>query len=170
MKRLPVDADPSMHFRNHYQNAYVTRDLDKAISLTEVRYGVRGLVPVDLELDVVTPAGEAKLCMRLAYAWVGRMQIELIQPLSGCVDHYVDSLPRDGADHSLRFNHIAMRRDSLEELYAEIETSKLPLLFEGRLEGLRYLYLDARRDLGHILEYVWATPETWEFLGWPPDG
>jgi hypothetical protein len=156
-----------MYLRNHYQNAYVTRDLDQAISLLEARYGLNGFFPIDLTQDVVTPGGKAKLNMRLAYAWIGKMQIELIQPVSGCVDHYVDSLPPGQADHSPRFNHVALRRDTWEELKSEVEALKLPVLVEGSLPGLRFIYLDARQDLGHLLEYVWATPEMWQRLGWP---
>ena len=156
-----------MHLQNHYQNAYVTHDIDKAIGLMETRYGVQGLVPVDLELDVVTPSGGQKLCMRLAYAWAGRTQVELIQPQSGCIQHYVDSLPRDKTDHRPCFNHVAMRRDDLDAMQAEIASLKLPILMDGTLDGLRFLYVDARKELGHILEYVWTTPEFWRFLGWP---
>lgn len=156
-----------MYLQNHFQNAYVTHDLDKAIALMETRYGVQGLFPVDLELDVLTPAGEKKLCMRLAYAWAGRTQVELIQPQSGWVQHYVDSLPQDKTDHRPHFNHVAMRRDDPDAMRSEIERLKLPIVMEGNLNGLLFIYVDARKDLGHLLEYVWTTPEFWQVLGWP---
>jgi hypothetical protein len=156
-----------MYFLNHYQNAYVTRDIDKGISFMETRYGVHGLAPIDLELDVVTPQGRDKVVMRLAVAWVGKLNVELIQPVSGCIDHYVDSLPVDNDDFSPRFNHIAMRRDDFDAMRSEITCLNLPILFEGSFDGLRYIYVDARKELGHLLEYVWATPEVWDFLGWP---
>lgn len=156
-----------MRFSNHYQNAYVTHDIDKAIALLEMRYGIKGLAPGDLELDVITPNGESKLCMRMAFCWIDNMQFELIQPQSGCVGHYLDSLPSDSNDFSPRFNHVAMRRDDLEAMRAEVKAINLPVLFEGNLNGLSFIYLDARKDLGHLLEYVWTTPEIWNLLGWP---
>jgi hypothetical protein len=156
-----------MIFKSHYQNAYVTRDLDKAIAFMEQRYGVQSLFPIDLELDVIAPGGAEKLCMRMAFAWIGNLQLELIQPQSGCVQHYVDSLPESEADFSPRFNHVALRRDDLDAMRAEIDSLKLPILFEGRLDGLVYIYVDAREELGHILEYVWATPDAWDMIGWP---
>ncbi len=156
-----------MYFLNHYQNAYVTRDIAKGIAFMESRFGVHDLAPIDLELDVVTPQGPVKLAMRLAVAWVGRLNVELIQPLSGCVDHYTHSLPADTEDFSPRFNHIAMRRDDLGSVRSEIESLNLPILFEGSFDGLCYIYVDARSELGHLLEYVWATPQVWDFLGWP---
>jgi hypothetical protein len=157
-----------MIFWSHYQNAYVTRDLDRALALIDQRYGVREFVQADVELDLKTPSGAQKMGMRLAYAWVGRMQVELIQPQSGCIQHYVDSLPEDPADYSPRFNHIALRRDDRDEMRSEIASLNLPILFEGGFEGgLCFMYVDARKDLGHLLEYVWATTEMWQMLGWP---
>jgi hypothetical protein len=156
-----------MYLRDHFQNAYVTRDINKAIALFEKHYKVHGFVPVELELDVTTPTGSDKLHMWLAYAWVGRTQVELIQPLSGCVQHYVDSLPDEKGDFRPAFNHIAMRRDDQDAMLAEIESLNLPVLLDGTLEGLRFIYVDARAELGHILEYVWTIPQMWEILGWP---
>ena len=87
--------------------------------------------------------------MRLAFAWVDRMQVELIQPRSGCVGHYFDSLPKDETDVLPRFNHIAMRRDDLDAMRVEISELNLPILFEGSLYGLTFVYVDARPELGH---------------------
>lgn len=27
------------------------------------------------------------------------------------------------------------------------------------------MYVDARHNLGHYLEYIWATPEMWKYMG-----
>ena len=60
-----------------------------------------------------------------------------------------------------------MRRDDADAMQAEVDSLKLPILMEGNLNGLRFVYVDARKELGHLLEYVWTTPEFWELLGWP---
>jgi hypothetical protein len=49
----------------------------------------------------------------------------------------------------------------------EIRSSSLPLVFESEAAGLVCALLDARESLGHYLEYVWATPEGWNLVGWP---
>lgn len=156
-----------MLFKNQFQHAYVTRDIDKAIELFSKRYQIENLIPIDLDIDVVTPRGAEKLNMRLAYSWIGRNQVELIQPISGCVQHYIDSLPKDINDYTPSFNHIAMRCDDISQMRAEAEKLGLPILLEGDTETLRFLYVDARHELGHILEYVWSSPEIWDILGWP---
>ncbi|MVF11581.1 hypothetical protein FT643_05425 [Ketobacter sp. MCCC 1A13808] len=156
-----------MKLSNHYQNAYVTHDIEKAISMLEIKYGFEGISPGEIELDVVTPSGNRKLHMQLAFCWIDSMQFELIQPISGCVEHYLSSLPSDETDFSLRFNHVAMRRDDMDAMRNEIKELDLPVLFEGNLNGLCFIYVDARKSLGHILEYVCTTPEIWNLLGWP---
>jgi hypothetical protein len=60
-----------------------------------------------------------------------------------------------------------VRRDDLAAMRAEIAQLNLPLAFEGEVPGLTYIYLDTRATLGHYLEYVWASPEGWQMIGWP---
>ena len=47
---------------------------------------------------------------------------------------------------------------------ADIGTSEWPVM-----PGLVFIYLDARKELGHHFEFIWATPEGWEMQGWPKD-
>ena len=63
--------------------------------------------------------------------------------------------------------HIAVRRDDLDAMRAEIDRLGVPVAFEGEVPGLVFIYLDARESLGHCLEYVWASPEGGEMIGWP---
>jgi hypothetical protein len=156
-----------MSLQGHYQNAYVTHDLDRATARIAERHGASGFHAFDAQMILRTPAGEEPAHMRVALGWVGALQIELIQPVSGAVDAYAAYLPADGSDPSLRLHHIAVRRDDLEAMRQEIRSSSLPLVFESEAAGLVCALLDARESLGHYLEYVWATPEGWNLVGWP---
>ena len=49
----------------------------------------------------------------------------------------------------------------------EVVRLALPLVFEAEGPGLACIFVDARKSLGHYLEYVWATPQGWEMVGWP---
>ena len=40
-----------------------------------------------------TPAGDTTQTNKLAFIWIGDLQYELIQPISGSVDIYRDALP-----------------------------------------------------------------------------
>jgi hypothetical protein len=156
-----------MSLEGHYQNAYVTHDLEAGMALVTARFGVTDYIRFAPEVMHKTPDGE-KLCqVSVALAWTGGLQIELIQPIGGYVEPYRALMPADTRDIVPRFHHVAVRRDDLDAMRREIAAEGLPLAFEGEVPGLVYVYLDARNELGHFLEYVWATPEGWEMIGWP---
>jgi len=146
----------------HYQNAYVTRDIGKAVETFRVRAGVQDARIFEAPVEVQTPAGRGMAVSKLSFIWINDLQYELIEPVSGLVDIYRDALP---ADDSLKFHHICMRVDDWPEFRGRVERQRFPVVLEGGSAQLRFLYLDAREFLGHYLEYVWMTPERWTQLG-----
>ena len=156
-----------MHLKGHYQNAYVTHDLDRAMKLIDDRYGKLDWIRFEPDMVLKTPHGDKPMVNRVALAWAGGLNLEVIQPVSGYIDDYAHMLPEDPSDATPRFHHIAVRRDDEAEMRAEIERLGLPLAFEGEVPGLLFIYLDARASLGHYFEYVYATEEAWEMTGWP---
>lgn len=146
----------------HYQNAYVTRDIDAAIAGFVARTGATDVMRFDGEVDVWTPHGEGRARNRLAFIWIDNLQYEFIEPVSGLVDIYRDALPEGDA---LTFHHVCMRVDDWDVFRAKVRREGWPVVLEGGGEALRYLYLDARDLVGHYLEYVWMTPERWGQIG-----
>jgi len=158
-----------MFLRNHFQNAYITHDLDKAMALVDDRFGRIDWIVFAPDMILQTPSGPRESSVRAALGWKDGLQIELIQPVSGHVDHYLPVLPADKSDYVPRFHHIAVRRDDEAAMREEIARLGFPLLFESSVPGLVFIYLDASQTLGHAFEYIWATPEGWEMQGWPQD-
>lgn len=162
-----------MFLKGHMQNAYVTHDIDKAVERVGERYGLEDWQRVEPDMIVRTLEGEKPMVVRVASAWAGGLNIELIQPVSGYVDHYACMLPADPKDPTPRFHHTSHRRDSEAEMRAEIARLGLPLAFEGpvstrdRIPSLVFIYLDGRESLGHYVEFTWKSPEGWAFVGWP---
>lgn len=146
----------------HYQNAYVTRNIQKAIGDFKRRADVRKLIEYEASTEVMTPTGPARLTNKLAFIWVDDLQYELIEPVSGAVDMYRDALP---ADDSPVFHHICMRVNDWDDFRARVDRQPLPIVIERGGDALKFLYLDARKFLGHYLEYVWMTDELWLQLG-----
>jgi hypothetical protein len=159
-----------MYLTGHFQNAYITRDIDYGLEILRRDFRVEG-DPIRFEPDMIlkTPSGEKAARVRAALVWAGSLQIELIEPVSGYIDHYTHVLSPDCSDTSLRFHHVCVRRDDYDAMQAEIDATGLSRAFEAEYPGGYFVYLDARRTLGHYLEYAWATPETWQFQGWPAD-
>jgi cytochrome P450 len=162
-----------MFIRGHMQNAYVTHDLDKAMEIYGNCFGVEKWDRIDPEMTVNTVHGVQPLSVRVATYWAGGLNIEIIEPVAGYVDHYVSMLPDDKTDAVPRFHHISMRREDETEMRKEIAELGLRLAFEGPLTSkdnipsLVFIYLDARESLGHYVEYTWKSPEGWKFVGWP---
>lgn len=146
----------------HYQNAYVTRDVDKWVAEFQTHAKVDSAVTFEVSMPVKTPEGDGIETVKLAFIWVGDLQYELIQPISGAVQIYADALP---VGDDLKFHHICMRVDNWDEFRARVADQPYPVVLEGGDEMLRFLYLDARPFLGHYLEYTWMTDERWKQVG-----
>lgn len=158
-----------MSLRDHYQNGYVTHDLDRAIQLAQSSFGLGEFSSFDVDMLSKTPSGEKSSKLRVATAWAGRLQVELIQPVSGYLDPYLPFLPADRADAVPRLHHVAVRRDDAAAMRREAEATGLPVAFESEGAGIHCIFLDARRQLGHFFELVTATPEGWDLVGWPKE-
>jgi len=146
-------------FSHFCQNAYVTTDFDQALELFRERFGI----PRFFELrDGEMETGPGRYAgVHVAIAWVGALQIEIIQPLGGFDAIYREALPVDGG-FAMRFHHTCQRVDSetdYEALLLDIEQRGLTIAAQGQHGGhVRYLYIDARAELGHYLEHTYYTP------------
>lgn len=165
-----------MHFfKGQFQNAYVTHDFDAAKAMLDRKFGFEDWVLIDADMRLKTAEGIKEGTCKVGLAWQAGHQIELIQPLTGFVDYYLSFLPEDPGDPTPRFHHSCVRRDDPVAMRAEIEALGIPYSHEGTVENedgetvMVFIYLDARETLGHYLEYIWATPETWDWLKWPKD-
>lgn len=162
-----------MYLTGHMQNAYVTHDIEKAMEIVGNRFDVQHFDRHEPDMVVNTRHGHQPLVCRVATYWEGGLNIEIIQPVSGYVDHYVAMLPEDRSDAVPRFHHTSHRRDNEAEMRAEIARLGLPLAFEGpvsikeAIPSLVFVYLDGRASIGHYIEFTWKSPEAWEYVGWP---
>jgi len=148
----------------HFQNAYVTRDVDRAVTGFRERADVRKLIETEVSVELWTQQGTGTGVQKLAFVWIEDLQIELIQPISGDVlALYRDALPIDDA---LNFHHVCHRVADWDVLIESIARQPWPIVLRGGTPGLlEFLYLDTRPWLGHFLEYTWMVPARWAQLG-----
>ncbi len=146
----------------HFQNAYVTRNLEQTIAEFQACSNIRKIIQTEVTVDVWTPKGEGSLSNKLALMWVDDLQYEIIQPIAGDVELYVDALRDDGRP---QFHHICMRVNDWDEFRQRVDKQPFPVVLEGGSDALKFIYLDARALLGHYLEYTWMTEERWLQLG-----
>ena len=146
----------------HYQNAYVTRDLDAAVSRFETAVDLRRQFTTRAKLDVSTPDGPRDLEAKVAFLWVEDLNIELIEPIGGTLDLYSEAMP---AGDGLGFHHVCHRVEDWAAARKAVDGSPFPLVLEGGHEALKFLFVDTREWLGHYLELCWMAPEAWKGMG-----
>jgi hypothetical protein len=148
----------------HYQNAYVTRNVDKAVAEFQQHADVRAVMAFEVPVKVWTPRGEGAGLQKLAFVWVGDLNYELIEPKEGDVlAIYRDAL---AADDRLVFHHVCHVVDDWEALMARVERQPFPVVLKGGTPGmLEFVYVDTRPWLGHYTEYVWMVPDRWAAMG-----
>lgn len=145
----------------HFQNAYICKDIDAAADLFRAMGMTREPVVIPVTQTVQTPTGPKKMDIRAGLFWIGDLQYELIQVISDEVGIYADW----EFDGPLGFHHICMKIDDWDEFRARVDQQHLPLVMEAvSTGGLKFLYLDARQELGHYLEYVWVPDEMWKMM------
>ena len=151
-----------MFFDNQYQISYVTPDLRKATGLMEARFGVefKDLSGQELVRNTVwTPEGDADIEMRLGIAILGHLTIELLEPVSGATKIFTDMIE---PGRLVKLHHFGMRCRDLEAMRRENEKIGRKVVMEGGFKTVRFMYVDARADLGHFMEYSTAPPGFWD--------
>jgi hypothetical protein len=147
----------------HYQNAYVTRNLDKAVAAFTARADIRSAMQFEATTEVLTGEGRKPQTLKMAFIWVGDLQYEFIEPVAEAVPVFSGWLP-DGDEP--RFHHSCARVDDWEDFRRRVDQQPYPVLLEGASgEELKFLYLDARDLLGHYLEFCWLTDNRWAQMG-----
>ena len=146
----------------HYQNAYITRNIEKAITTFKKHADIRKILQYEGTTEVMTPAGRGTQTNKLAFIWVEDLQYEFIEPGPGIVEIYREALP---ADDSLKFHHICMRVPDWKKARAEVDEKQWPVAYEGGVEGCNFVYIDSRDSLGHYVEYMWMSEELWAYTG-----
>lgn len=146
----------------HYQNAYVTRDIQKAMADFRSHANVRTESCYEGPVPVRTPEGSVMMHNKIGFMWVEDLQYEFIEPVSGLEHIYAQALPEgDG----IAFHHVCMRVEDWNGLKRQLEAQSLPVPFEGEAGPLKFLYVDARPWCGHFIEYTWMPDEMWTASG-----
>lgn len=156
---MNAKAGNGLFLARHFQNAYVTRDIDAAVRVFAERHGIGSF---QYMRDVPFGPGAT---IHIALAWAGDIMIELIQPDGDAPNLYSTHLPLAG--QRLRFHHLGHlidQRSEWDEVVDRATRSGMPITMQGNSYGLNYLYLDARDDTGHYLEYVHLDPEVAGFF------
>jgi hypothetical protein len=149
-------------FPGLYQVAYVTNQIFAAQRLFGETYGLASFMQMH-DIHYPTRDGRQAHC-HVSLAYLGALEIELIQPLDGDVQHYLDYLPAQ--PKIVQFHHTCQLFDS-EEAYeaklAQYRATGREFPIDAATPGNRYFYCDFTADLGHYVEglYLDETRRDW---------
>lgn len=146
--------------RNLMQLGYVTRDMESALDYWVGTAGAGPFFFADYEPERQLFRGRpTHITFRNAYGYLGGMQIEIIQQLSGGPSAYLEALdaavavPVGGLLH-----HVMLLHDGYDAIVADFMRTGAERCYDAFVTSAgRFCYLDARKQLGSYLELVEET-------------
>lgn len=140
-------------FKDTLQIGFVVRDLDASIRNYVEHYGIGPwriveCGPENAE-DMITNDEPTTFAMRLAFAEVGRVEWELIQPLDER-SHYAQFLATRGEG----VHHIQVGVTDYANTVADLRRRGHSVLVGGTFSGTEIVSLSTDRDLGVIIEIM----------------
>jgi hypothetical protein len=150
------------YYRHMFQVSYVTRDLDRAVAVLGEKLGHEDFAILEAEAPLLVRGEAAGFKLRVALANVGARQFEVIQPVSGAVDVYLDGV--DYERNVVTLHHVGLAvpgpYSEWEKLEREVRASGqefaiLSAPMPGPKQMARFGYVDTRPWLGHFTEYLW---------------
>jgi hypothetical protein len=149
----PFDPRKGLLCNDHFQIAYVTNDVDRAMAVFAARYGVPGFRHSDTE----TPAGAL---IKVRAAWVGNMAYEIISATGPDTELWAAPPPEEG--FVLRHHHFGFLiwdEATWQALEEEIVRGGWSVRQRSDQPSFgRTTYVEAP-ELGHFLEFVMPGPE-----------
>lgn len=136
-------------FRNdHFQIAYATTDMDRAVALFSERYGVKAF----RQLAGPTPAGGQ---IRMEIGWAGGVMYELLWAEGPGAELFRAGLPASG--FAIRPHHLGYHVPTAaawDAVLEEIERVGLEIVHRTNIPGFLQAVIVDHSELGHFLEYI----------------
>lgn len=143
-----------IHSKNFFQSAWIVQDLDEAVDrwLRTMRVGPF-FVMRDVEVgDFRYRGSPGSIKFSAALAQAGSMQIELIQQHGSEPSAYRDSVP-EGEEG---FHHFGVMVSDYEAELAFYTSQGIAVASDGTFGDMKYAYVDTRKQIGFMTEFVEA--------------
>ncbi len=137
---------------------YVVPNLDRALAYFNDRLGApRFMAFREVPVENATFRGSpAAISHSMAFGYVGDMQIEVIEPLSGHSTYaeFLNRVPAGGV------HHLADRVDDYDRAVSALEMRGYTLVQSGTFGRTRFGYFEAGDDIGTVTEIVHLDADT----------
>ncbi len=133
------------------QIGIVVKDMDKAIKFYEEVMGIGPFNVLPREPETCELHGkETHFQLKTGFAFVGGMQVELIQVMDGISAHseYLEKHPNGG------MHHIAVYTEDLEADLEKYGKAGVEIIAKGEYMRTKWAYLDSTAQSGLLLELI----------------
>lgn len=136
-----------------YKLGYVTNDRDHAMKVLQTQLGIEEFVTFAPSFDVTTDDGRTGAAhLQCAFSAGREFFIEVLQPVSGLVDVFTESLS-DTGDFEMVFHHVAVIVDDLQAVTSAAAALGITPAIEAHLpQGMSFTYTRLP-GLGHWVEH-----------------
>jgi len=164
LTREPSDGETASGLlrAEHFQMAYVTNDLDRACALFGQQLGIRAWASLG---GPMPDGGE----IQARFAWVGTLMYEIICASGPGSEIFMDRLPKTGG-FALKHHHLGFliqNQRQWDGVLANAAQHGWAVPHKGVNPLVEVCFVDVP-DLGHYLEYLYATPAGLTFFASVP--
>ena len=117
-----------------------------------------------IEPDMDLDGGSSETGMKVAagFSRLGRIVVEVVEPVAGPVDLFQDVLSPDSA---LSLHHLGIRVENVEAAKKTAEGTGEAVVLSGHFEDqIKFAFVDARSTVGHHLELVEFSESGWQLI------
>lgn len=150
------------------QLGYVTNDRQRAIESFHYFFGINSFLLIEARYSAWVEGQEGWMNLRLAFANVDNMQIEIIEPVEDLGLLYGRVLP-PGCEFAMALHHLRQlvpgSLENWENHRAALESEQRNIVYYGDVgpDG-RFVYTDERARLGHYVEHMWMGHQTLRYF------
>jgi catechol 2,3-dioxygenase-like lactoylglutathione lyase family enzyme len=145
-----------------HQVAFVVKDMDAAQKFFNEKMGVPRFMVLDKFSQGVTDktyrGRSVDMQFKIALTYSGETQLELCQHISGetCYKEFLEK--RGEGLHHLGF--FMDDKQKFDQALADLTAQGYPVLMSGRVNELRFVYLDTEAAIGSVMELVYLDQYT----------
>lgn len=171
MSQISLQPPFATNSPGFYQLGYITNDLEGAITQFKESMGLNSVARY-LDFPAATAAG-TQMVTSIALAFLGGIQIEIIQPVRGDIGLYGDILEQ--SEITVRFHHVCKLFDTeagydkeMARLRAKGIAFPLVLAPTPDLGRTRMCFGDFRSSLGHYVEFAYLDEPAMDWIASVP--
>lgn len=151
-----------VRFDDVFQIGFVSSSRSDGMEALDRLFVVDDWITFEPEMDVEIPEPGKKMRVAAAFGRLGRVVVEVVEPLGGEVDVFGDPT---GSGGPVTLHHLGIKVDDLDLAVEAATSTGCEVVSGGRFEDqIQFAFIDARPVVGHYLELVEFSDAGWQLI------